>query len=153
MPPTSPPSSSPYRRAYRSEYLIERGFWRLKRPPLWLIPMYLARDEYDTELIRLLSVGLRVLTRLEFVVRRQWATRGEKVAGLYAGNPKRGTAQPTAECLLQAFQELTLTVIHGPRKTRRHLTPLSAVQQRILGLLNLCVTIYTRLCADFPEWL
>ena len=60
--------------AYRSEYLVERAMGRLKGRPLSLTPMYLERDDHATGLIRLLSIGLRVLTLLEFVVRRRLAT-------------------------------------------------------------------------------
>jgi len=58
-----------------------------------------------------------VLTLLEFVGRRQLATEGAKLAGLYAGNPKRETDRPTAERLLEAFQDITLTIIKGPQQT------------------------------------
>jgi transposase len=54
--------------AYRHEYLVERGFARLKGRSLSLTPMYLQDDQRVTGLIRLLSIGLRVLTLLEFVV-------------------------------------------------------------------------------------
>ena len=74
-------------------------------------PMYVQRDDHATGLIRLLSIALRVLTLLECVVRRQLAAAGETLAGLYAGNSQRETARPTAERLLEAFQEVTLTVI------------------------------------------
>jgi len=134
--------------AYRGQYLIDRGMGRLKGQPLSLTPMYLQRDDRATGLIRLLGIGLRVLTLLEFVVRRNLAVAGVKLAGLYAGNPKRATAQPTAERLLEAFQGITLTVIQENSQTRRHLTPLSEVQQRILVLLEFSPDIYTRLCAD-----
>ncbi len=110
--------------------------------------MYLQRDDRATGLIRLLTIGLRVLTLLEFVVRRNLAAEGTKLAGLYAGNPKRATARPTAERLLEAFREITLTVIREPSQTHRHLTPLSEVQQRILALLGFSTDIYTRLCVD-----
>ncbi len=134
--------------AYRDQYLIDRGMGRLKGRPLSLTPMYLERDDRATGLIRLLTIGLRVLTLLEFVVRRNLAAEGVKLTGLYAGNPKRATARPTAERLLEAFQEITLTVIQEPYQTRRHLTPLSEVQRRILALLGFSTDIYTRLCAD-----
>ena len=134
--------------AYRHEYLVERAMGRLKGRPLSLTPMYLERDDHATGLIRLLSLGLRVLTRLEFGVRRRLATAKTTLAGLYVGNPKRATAHPTAERLLEAFQGLTLTIIREGRRRRRHLTPLSRVQQRILALLNVPVDIYTRLCPD-----
>jgi transposase len=122
--------------AYRSEYLVERSLGRLKGRPLSLTPMYVQRDDHATGLIRLLSIALRVLTLLEFVGRRQLAVEGAQLAGLYAGNPKRETARPTAERLLEAFQEVTLTVIAGPQQTYRHLATLSPLQQRILEILG-----------------
>jgi transposase len=134
--------------AYRNEYLVERAMGRLKGRPLSLTPMYLERDDHATGLIRLLSIGLRVLTLLEFGVRRRLATAKTTLTGLYVGNPKRATAHPTAERLLEAFQGLTLTIIREGRRRRRHLTPLSRVQQRILALLDFPVAIYTRLCPD-----
>jgi transposase len=137
--------------AYRNAYIIERGFGRLKGKPLSLTPMYLQRDDHATGLIRLLSIGLRVLTLLEFVIRRRLAQREENLAGLYAGNPKRVTAKPTAERLLEAFQEITLTIIREPNQIRRHLTTLSKLQLRILELLGFPLNIYTRLCFDSPK--
>ena len=134
--------------AYREQYIIERGLGRLKGKPLSLTPMYLQRDDHATGLIRLLSIGLRVLTLLEFVVRRRLATQGEELAGLYAGNPKRATVRPTAERLLEAFQEITLTVIQYPNQTHCYLTPLSKLQQRILVLLGFPLNTYTRLHTD-----
>jgi transposase len=134
--------------AYRSEYLLEREMGRLKGKPLSLTPMYMERDDHATGLIRLLSIGLRVLTLLEFVVRRRLAADPMGLAGLYAGNPKRTTVRPTAERLLESFQELTLTIIQEGRRRRYHLTPLSRVQQRILALLDFPVETYTRLCVD-----
>ena len=134
--------------AYRDEYIIEHGFGRLKGQPLSLTPMYLQRDDHATGLIRLLSIGLRLLTLTEFVVRRRLAEEHAGLSGLYAGNPKRTTTRPTAERLLEAFQEITLTIILGSGRSLRHLTPLSHVQLRILDLLGLSPSIYTRLCAD-----
>ena len=137
--------------AYRQEYLVERSFGRLKGRPLSLTPMYVHRDEHATGLIRLLSIGLRVLTLLEYVVRRQLAAQGETLAGLYVGNAKRETARPTAERLLEAFQEVTLTVVEGATQIYRHLTALSPLHVRILALLGFSSHVYTRLCAVSDE--
>jgi len=137
--------------AYRSEYQVERSFGRLKGRPLSLTPMYVQRDDHATGLIRLLSIALRVLTLLEFVGRRQLATAGAKLAGLYAGNPKRVTDRPTAERLLEAFQGITLTIIQGPQQTDRHVTALSPLQQRILEVLGFSSVLYTRLCTVSSE--
>jgi transposase len=60
----------------------------------------------------------------------------EELAGLFAGNSKRRTAQPTAERLLEAFREVTLTVISAPGFAQRYVTPLSLLQQQILALFG-----------------
>ncbi len=137
--------------AYRDEYLVERNFGRLKGHPLSLSPMYVERDDHATGLVRLLSLALRILTLLEFVVRRHLAQEGASLAGLYAGNPKRATTHPTTERLLEAFQEITLTLVIEPHQTRRHVTALSPLQQRVLALLEFTPTIYTKLCGDSSE--
>jgi transposase len=137
--------------AYRDEYLVERNFGRLKGHPLSLSPMYVERDDHATGLVRLLSIALRVLTLMEFVVRRQLAQEGAALAGLYAGNPKRATTHPTTERLLEAFQEITLTMVIEPHQTRRHVTALSPLQQRVLALLGFTPTTYTKLGGDSSE--
>lgn len=137
--------------AYRDEYLVERNFGRLKGHPLSLAPMYVERDDHATGLVRLLTIALRVLTLLEFVARRRLAESGSVLAGLYAGNPKRATAQPTAERLLEAFDEITLTLVGNPSSRLRHLTPLSPLQLRILALLDFTPSLYTNLCGDSSE--
>ena len=134
--------------AYRNEYLVERGFGRLKGRSLSLTPMYLADDERATGLIRWLTVGLRVLTVLEGVVRRRLDELGDQLMGLYAGNPKRATARPTAESLLRVFKGVALSFIAVGGQTYHHVTPLSEVQHKILRLLDYPVTIYTELAVN-----
>ena len=134
--------------AYREEYLIERGFGRFKGFPLSLTPIYLQRDDYVKGLIRLLSIGLRVLTLLEFQVRRGLELQQEQLSGLDPGNPKRATARPTAEQLLAAFCEITLLLIDRPNPTKVHLSSLSPLQQQILALLNFDLEIYTQLAPE-----
>lgn len=85
--------------AYRDEYLVERNFGRLKGRPLSLAPLYVQRDDHRIGLVRLLTIALRVLTVLEGVVRQHLSQQQEALAGLFAGNPKRQTAQPTTERL------------------------------------------------------
>src|SRR3989441_227482 len=115
--------------AYRSAYQVERSFGRLKGRPLSLTPMYVQRDDHATGLMRLLSIALRVLTLLEFVGRRQLATEGVQLAGLYAGNPRRETARPTAERLLEALRDITLTIMAGTQRTDRQVARLRPLQR------------------------
>jgi transposase len=137
--------------AYRQEYLVERGFARLKGKSLSLTPMYLQDDQRVTGLIRLLSIGLRVLTLLEFVIQRRLAESQKKLAGLYAGNPKRTIATPRAETLLEAYKPIYLTAVTIGEQIHLHVTPLSDLQQKILSLLGFSPDIYTRLTADSPK--
>lgn len=135
-------------RLYREEYRIEHGFSRLKGHPFSLSPMYLEREDHVTGLIRLLALGLRILTLLEFVVRRRLGQDPEPLVGLYVGNPQRATFWPTAERLLEAFKGITLLVLpnsSGP--PGRYLTPLTPLQQRILELLGTSPEVYAR-CLD-----
>jgi hypothetical protein len=44
------------------------------------------------------------------------AAEGTKLAGLYAGNPKRETDRPTAERLLEAFEDITLMIVESPSR-------------------------------------
>jgi len=131
--------------AYRDEYLIERSLGRLKGAPLSLRPVYLSREDHTTGLIRLLTIALRVLTVLEYAIRQHLAGAQASVAGLYAGQPNRTTARPTAERVLEAFQHLTLTVVRLGGQVIHHLTPLSALQQRLLALAGLDAICYGRL--------
>ena len=137
--------------AYREEYLVERGFGRLKGKPLSLTPMYLQSDERATGLVRLLSIGLRILTLIEHRARQRLAELREKVAGLYAGNPKRGTDRPTAELMLEAFKGIYLSVVTLSEQVLYHVTPLSEVQVKLLSLLDFPAEIYTQLVSGFPK--
>lgn len=109
--------------------------------------MYLQDDRRATGLIRLLTIGLRILTLLEFNVRHRLTERDEELAGLYAGNPKRTTAQPTAESLLEAFQEINLNVAAIGQQFQRYIAPLSELQQKIPALLDFPENIYIKLAA------
>jgi transposase len=131
--------------AYREEYLVEQSLGRLNGAPLSLSPVSLSRDDHTTGLIRLLTIGLRVVTGLETAIRTHLAQAQEQVTGLYAGQPQRATARPTAERVLEAFRHITLTVVQLPGQVIRHLTPLSALQQRLVTLAGLDVAVYTRL--------
>ncbi|MDR3490733.1 MAG: IS1634 family transposase [Gammaproteobacteria bacterium] len=131
--------------AYRQEYLIEHGFARYKGKTLGLTPIYLSSGTRVKGLIRLLSIGLRVLCLLEFSVREALKKKDEKLSGIYKGNPKRSTNSPTAEKMLKVFRGLSLIVMNIDGVTRMEVTPLNPVQEKILMLLEQPKCIYTEL--------
>ena len=106
--------------SYRGQYGIEHGFARLKGKALGLSPLYLQTDSRVVGLVHLLSIGLRVLTLVEYVVRRSLAACGEKLYGVYAGQPGRGTSRPSTELLLEAFCGLDLRTGEAERGSLPH---------------------------------
>lgn len=101
------------------------------------------RDEQRIRgLLVLLSVALRFVTLTEFCMRRDLAVAGETLQGLYDGNPARATAQPTTERLLKAFHNVTLYRHETPTDVWFEVTPLSALQCRILRGVGLPESIY-----------
>ncbi len=130
---------------YRQSPIFERGFSRLKNRPLGLRPLYLHREDHIVGLVRLLSLALRLLTLVEFVVRRELQAHAETLAGLYEGNPHRQTNRPTTERLLRAFDNISLTLVNLPGQKIAHVTPLTPLQSRVLSLLGLSPSIYTEL--------
>jgi transposase len=136
-------------KAYRGQYGIEHGFSRLKGKTLHLTPLYLQREERVEGLVHLLSIGLRLLTLLEFEVRRGLQESGEKLRGVYPGQAGRATRRPSAELLLAVFRGVDMWVVEHEGVRFRQVTPLSTVQKRILHLLDLPPSIYQSLSGEY----
>ncbi|MBW4452895.1 MAG: hypothetical protein KME55_09440 [Nostoc indistinguendum CM1-VF10] len=93
-----------------------------------------------------LNIALRVFTLMEFVVRQARKHSQQSLAGLYDGNPKRKTARPSAEQMLQAFCGLTLYFL--PDSTI-FITPINDLQKQILLLMKMPESLYqlnSKLC-------
>jgi transposase len=128
---------------YRQEWQPEHGFHRLKGGRLAIRPLFLRDDGRIRGLLVLLGIALRFVTLTEFCMRRDLAVAGESLTGLYDGNPARATAQPTTERLLKAFHNITLYRHQTASEVWFEVTPLSALQRRILRGVGLPESIYT----------
>ncbi len=131
-------------KCYRKEYRVERIFHRLKSR-LEISPPFVKRDDQVIGLTHLLTLGVRVLTLIEYVVRRSLAKSSERLVGLHAENPKKATDTPTAERILKAFSEINLTIMNTGQDIIRHMSPLSRLQIDILSRLDLDSSIYNSL--------
>jgi transposase len=131
-------------KCYRKEYRVERIFHRLKSR-LDISPPFVKRDDQVIGLSNLLTLGVRVLTLIEYVVRRSLARKNERLVGLHTENPKKATDTPTSERILKAFSEINLTIINTGRDIIRHMSPLSQLQNDILSRLGLDSSIYNSL--------
>lgn len=129
--------------AYREQYIEENIFRRLKGKMLSITPLYLQRDDHAQGLLHLLSLAARVLALGDYTARQALAEQKEELSGVYAGNPKRSTTRPTMERLLEVFDNINLSIVHLTEQSVCQVTPLTAVQERILSLLGLSATLYT----------
>jgi transposase len=131
---------------YRHEYRVERIFHRLKSR-VHIAPLFVKLNEQIEGLTYLLTLGVRVLTVTEFVLRRSLETAQARLPGLHPENKRKRTDKPTAERILKAFTGVSLTIIKNAagEDILRRLTPLSGVQEEILQRLGLGATLYRQL--------
>jgi transposase len=131
---------------YRHEYRVERIFNRLKSR-VHIAPLFVKLNDQIEGLTYLLTLGVRVLTVTEFVLRRSLETEQATLSGLHPENKHKRTDKPTAERILRAFSGISLTMIKNTagKDILRRLTPLSELQEDILQRLGLGVTLYRQL--------
>jgi transposase len=131
---------------YRHEYRVERLFNRLKS---WvhIAPLFVKLNDQIEGLTYLLTLGVRVLTVMEFVLRRSLQTDQTKLPGLHPENKPKMTDKPTAERILKAFADVSLTIIKNAvgEDILRRLTSLSGLQEAILQRLGLDASLYGQL--------
>jgi hypothetical protein len=74
-------------------------------------------------------------------------TAQARLPGLHPENKQKVTDKPTAERILKAFSEISLTIIKNAagEAILRRLTPLSGLQEEILQRLGLGATLYGQL--------
>jgi len=142
--------------SYRDQIVQENVLRRLHGKVLSITPLYVQRDDHARGLLRLLTIGARVLALGDFSAREALAEAGEELAGIYAGNAKRSTSRPTSERLFKAFEGIDLLILspeehtdssHGNMATpfQAVLTGWQPVHDRILEILGLSPSLYLSL--------
>ena len=131
---------------YRNAYRVERIFHRLKSR-VHIAPLFVKLNEQIEGLTYLLTLGVRVLTVTEFVLRRSLETEQARLPGFHPENKHKMTDKPTAERILKAFADISLTIIKNAagEDILRRLTPLSGLQADILQRLGLGAALYRQL--------
>jgi len=133
--------------AYRDQYIEENVFRRLQGKILSITPVYVQRDDHAKGLFHLLTLSARMLALGDHLAKGNLAQEQAELAGIYPGNPKRSTATPTTERMLSAFDNINLTIVPVAGQLHYQVTPLTAVQQRILVLWELSDTLYAQFSA------
>ena len=131
---------------YRNEYRVERIFNRLKSR-VHIAPLFVKLNDQIEGLTSLLTLGVRVLTVMEFVLRRSLENDQAALPGLHPENKKKMVDKPTAERILKAFSDVSLTIIKNAagEEILRRLTPLSGLQEEILQRQGLGTSLYEQL--------
>jgi transposase len=131
---------------YRHEYRVERIFHRLKSR-VHIAPLFVKLNDQIEGLTYLLTLGVRVLTVMEFVLRRSLEQDQARLPDLHPENKHKRTDKPAAERILKAFAGVSLTIITNAagEEILRRLTPLSELQEEILQRLGLGAALYGQL--------
>jgi transposase len=112
--------------------------------------MYLQDEGRIAGLVYLLSLALRVLTLPGWRVRERLHKEGATLQEVYAGQPGRKTARPSAELLLAVKKTISVSVVQVNGRVYTLLTPLSEVQKRLLRPWELPPDLYDQLSCGFP---
>ena len=136
---------------YRGQNKLEDNWARLKGQPLGLTPLYFQSESRVVGLVLLLSMALRLLSVLEWKVRKKLQETKEPLQGLYPGQAGRKAMRPSAELLLAAFKGISLAVIKVGRRITMQIPPLKEIQQKLLELWDLPSDLYQRLTLHFPK--
>jgi hypothetical protein len=137
--------------ASRSAYVIAQGCGRLPGRSLSLTPLCLQDDPRVVGRLCLRRSALRVLGLRPCVVRRTLQQAGTTLTGISPGQPGRQTPPPTTAMMLSVFRGVTLSRIKIDGKLHEPLTPLHAVQKRLLALLEVPRESYDELMTSFSK--
>lgn len=127
---------------YRGQYIEENIFRRLQAKILSITPLYMQRDDHAKGSFHLLTLAARLLVLGDHLARGNLAQEKTELAGIYPSNPQRSKATPTTERKLVALGSINPTIVPVNGQVHYHITSLTAVQQRILELWELPVTMY-----------
>ena len=84
-------------------------------------------------------------------MRQKLGETKQTLTGVYPGQPGRQTRRPSAELLLRVFKGVSLAVVKLAGQQVVHVTPLTPIQKRLLGLWNLPADLYQNLTLHFAE--
>lgn len=132
---------------YRGNWRGERNYHRFKSEPIGIDPIYVHNDDQISGLTRLLTLAARAESIIEWEVERGLKKDEKLMKGLYAGQPQKATATPTAVAMLEAISrsEITLTQLESDGQTSWHLTTLPQLLLDVLRYLHLPLALYTGL--------
>ncbi len=131
---------------YRHDYHVARLFNRLKSR-VHSAPLFGKRNDHIAGRTYLLTLGVRVLTVMEFGRRRSLQTDHTTLPGLHPAHQTKMPDKPTAARILHAFADVSLPIIKhaAGEDILRRLTPLSGLQEDSLQRRGFGAALYGQL--------
>jgi len=118
---------------YRDEYKIEHLFDYMINKDVGLLPIFLHKENRIKGLIRLLTIAMRFVMRMQHQIRKQLKQDGDQLKDVYPGNPGRATDKPTTRMILKVFKGVSMVIENEHKK----IPPLSRIQLKILRLFKI----------------
>ncbi|WP_446012051.1 hypothetical protein [Candidatus Electrothrix sp.] len=104
-----------------------------------IAPLFVRKDDQIEGMTYLLTLCVRVMTLIEFVVQRSLKEEKTGLSGVHPENRRKIKEKPSAERILKAFSRISLTIItdQAGNVIVRSLKTLSNLQREIIQRLNL----------------
>lgn len=133
---------------YREEYKIEHRFHNLKDEVTRLLPVFLKKENRIVGLIHLLMLALKIIATMEYTVKTKLEENKEPLAGLYAGNPKIATENPTISKIMEAMSSIAIAyIIQDGKIVQCFINKLKPIQIKIMDLLDLDLKYFEKINA------
>ena len=122
-------------RTYKEQSNVEKRIGHIKGP-LAVAPAFLENPKRIAGLMAVVVWALLIMALLERQVRR--GLKGKPLFGLYPEN--RPCQAPSGPTILKCFSSLCVVLFREGKRCRRQLTQLTAMQRRLLELLDVLET-------------
>jgi transposase len=133
---------------YREEYKIEHRFYNLKEEVTRLLPVFLKKENRIVGLIHLLMLALKIIATMEYTIKKKLEENKEPLAGLYAGNPKITTENPTISKIMHAMSSIAIAyIINDGKIVHCFINKLKPIQIKIMDLLNMDLQYFEKIKA------
>ena len=137
---------------YRAEWTLERCFRISKKSHLGISPLYLRKDKRLKGITRLLSIGVRIITLLEYHICKNLKETEETILGLDVAHPNKAIKTPTAQSIFKKFcrEKIMLSRVIVNGKIYWGITQMSETVRKVLIHLKIPLEVYE--VAFYQNW-
>jgi transposase len=129
---------------YLDEWTLERCFRMAKKSHLGISPLYLRKNERLKGITRLLSIGIRMMTLLEYQICKKMKENQDSIKGLDISHPNKTTRTPTVQSIFKKFCRekimLSRAIVNG--NIYWGMTQVGDILRKVLDYLQIPLEIY-----------